>query len=106
MKCLIFLLLTLGIAMSFVPRLRAPTRDPQERDPVKDPEFPDPVRDPRERTPSVVPPIQSDPQERDHVEKDKQMAQGKSISLLQVAVFIQNVTLCYLLLRLVASCVG
>ena len=39
-----------------------------------------------------------DPEERDPMELENTMTHGKSISLLQVAVFIQKVILCLLLL--------
>ncbi|XP_078344913.1 uncharacterized protein LOC144630416 isoform X2 [Oculina patagonica] len=52
MKCLVFLLITLGLAMSLVPR--GPQRDPQERDPV----LPLVGMTPHERF-SVLPPLHS-----------------------------------------------
>ncbi|RMX55305.1 hypothetical protein pdam_00025138, partial [Pocillopora damicornis] len=79
-KCLVFLLITLNLAKSFVPRFHNTARDPQKRDPVKGPRFRDPVRDPQERDPvlplvvgdpqvphSDLHPIVSDPEERDPV---------------------------------------
>ena len=60
-KCPVFLLITLNLAKSFVPRFHNTARDPQKRDPVKGPRFRDPVRDPQERDP-VLPLVVGDPQ--------------------------------------------
>ncbi len=95
MKCLVFLLVTLGLAMSFVPHnrnaatkplerdpVKGPPRDPQEHDLVKDPHFQDLVRDPSEGYPPVVPVFRARipgvPQERDPVELENQIT-GKSV---------------------------
>lgn len=97
MKCLVVLFVTLGLAMSFVPRLRnaateprerdtvkGPLRVPQDRDLVKDPQIQDLVRVPSERYPPapVLPVfrtgIPGDPHERDPVELENMMT-GKSV---------------------------
>ena len=120
MKCLVFLLITLNLAMSFVPRFHDTARDPQKRGPVEDPRFRDPVRDPQERDP-VLPlvtgdpqeshsdlfPVVSDPEEGDSVKAQNQMTSGNSISLLFSSYFhftLKNLPHCFLFVRFF-SCV-
>lgn len=90
MKCLVFLLITLTLARSFVPRFHNTARDPQKRDPVNDPRFRDPVKGPQERDP-VLPLVAGHPQEphsdllpivSDPVKVQNQMTNGNSISML------------------------
>lgn len=123
-KCLVFLLITLNLAKSFVPRFHNTARDPQKRDPVKGPRFRDPVRDPQERDPvlpfvvgdpqvphSDLHPIVSDPEERDPVKVQNQMTNGNYISLLFSSYFhftLKNLPQCFLFVRffscLIATC--
>lgn len=123
-KCLVFLLITLNLAKSFVPRFHNTARDPQKRDPVKGPRFRDPVRDPQERDPvlplvvgdpqvphSDLHPIVSDPEERDPVKVQNQITNGNYISLLFSSYFhftLKNLPQCFLFVRffscLIATC--
>ncbi|XP_078344608.1 uncharacterized protein LOC144630183 isoform X2 [Oculina patagonica] len=75
MKCLVLLLITLGLSMSFPqPRYpgQYPGQYPLDRDPAKNFQFWEPERNPQERVP-VLPLVESDPQKRDPVKRKKQI---------------------------------
>lgn len=102
MKCLVFLLMTLGLAMSLPHNQPVPIRDPQERDPV----WPEVGRDLPERHFVSRLSGRSDPQERDLAWELEHKITSKSISLMLVTIFIglsKSDTVFHLLLGLIAT---